>query len=234
MKTIISVCILLIFQGIVNGQTKTIVYERSPNIEYQLRNEFRPEVRQRVTEMLKSKVKLYKLMISEEVSSYSQNQQVKASMTSFELTKIKGHYKDLRKEELSVEIQIQEDDYFIKDNLSLFELKELDEEQKILDYKCKAYTATRGDESYVFWVTKEPDIINGPAEFHCKEGLILQVDAKSYSLTAKSLERTKKKKSPNIPTPSKRAKILTYDEYNSLIDEIKKSMISTMQLKQGN
>ena len=227
MRKLSILFLFLSFHGSLYAQTIFIGYKRSPNIEYQLRNEFRPEVRKRVANYLEKTVKQYVLITTDTTSIYALAAQQHTPATSLNLMNVEGCYKNLAENRLVMDVSIRDEAYFIEDKLTLFQLKPIKGKKKILGHTCKAFEAIyQGKEKFTFWVTKEVDLKNGPAEFHTNEGLILQVQAKSYSLTAQSIRFSENTEKITIPEAPKKAALMTYSAYKDQIEQIKQSVKS--------
>lgn len=215
--------LLLCTDFTLKGQVRTVTYQKQPNIEYQLRNENRPAVRERVTKRLKQNAKDYILIMDGEQSYFALNSN-KSTGSGLSLVEVKAYFKDKDLNELLMDINIQDSSYIIKDKLDLFQISAKDEYKDILGYKCQAFEAKFQKEIYTFWVTDNADFIAGPAEFHTSEGAILQVDALSYSYVATSIGISDKIIPTKAQNVNMKLKKMNYTDFKKKVEAIKASI----------
>lgn len=211
------------------SQDTRIIYERIPNVEYQLRNEKREHVREQVKAKLLAKKRFFSLIQSAKLSKFEEvDKETKKPFSpmgsTFSLAKIVSCIKDLKNEELYLDVILADIPRTVKDSLLLFETKILPNETKtILGYECYKVEAKNRRDTFTFWVTDDVGISNGPFEYQYKKGCILEVEAKAFSFIAREVDKDYKTKTIlNTPVAEK---TITYKDYKDKVDEALKSII---------
>lgn len=221
-KITLSLIIILTNFNLSLTQEIKITYEKKANIEYQLRNEKDPAIRERVTKHLQKNNAYYELVHSNGISIYNKvDSDSQNSYISKNVGERKNIYKNIIKNNFSFETKVNETKYLISDSLVNYQWKATGETKKILEYNCYEIISTNSDLVYTAWYTPELKITDGPDEFWIDKGLILEISTKAYTINAKKL--SEKDLSFDIDKPEE-GKEITFKEFKDILEKYKASL----------
>ena len=185
-----SLIFILLIDSVIPAQSTIIIYESKPNIEYQLRNETRSEVRERISKHLLSNIKNYKLINSKGVSIYkeypSDSASVKNDMVISEADK-NVYFKDKNENLFFRETSLIGKNYLISDSLPKYKWKISNDQKDILGYKCLKATTCVDGQTIVAWITDKVPINDGPIEYWINNALILKLTTNNFTIIAKEI-----------------------------------------------
>jgi GLPGLI family protein len=189
-------------------QTLNITYKRVPNIEYQLRNQQNPKIRERVAKRLMEQKEYFDLIVTNEKSLYrnadnkkikNAQQQLQEDDSRLDAGGSSGAYKSL-KDKLYIEnVSLLGRSFYIYDTLPDFDWKITKESKQIGGYSCSKATLDYNGIAVVAWFTFEIPVPNGPEEFGGLPGLILEVEKPFQTITVTKVSPLKEKITITIP-----------------------------------
>lgn len=225
-KLILYIFFILTNFTLLFAQEIKVTYEKKANIEYQLRNQKNPEIRERVAKHLEKNNRFYELVHSNGISIFNRvDFDTQNSYSSLNVGERKNIYKDFIKNNFLFETNINETKYLISDTLVDYQWEATGKTKKILKHICYEITSTNTDLEYAAWYTPELKITDGPDEFWINKGLILEISTKAFSIQAKKL--TEKDLNFDIGKPEK-GKEITYEKFNEILRKYKASLFTLM------
>ena len=233
MKTLI-ILLLSIMAQISMGQSLTVIYEESANIENQLKGITDPEIRKRVSDHLSS-TKSFILSYQDGISSYApiasaqQNSnlplQEGAASQKLEIGNNNGSlYKNHHTKEYLYETDLLGKKFIISDTLQNFNWR-LDEEEKIIgNFTAKKATAAIQGEHITAYYAPALAIADGPKDYYGLPGLIVALftDKRNYQ----AIEVRQNNKTVDIRKPTA-GEVISKARYEALLEQ------KIKEIKQG-
>lgn len=203
-----------------NAQTYTIHYKRTANIEYQLRNEKDPAIRQRVSSYLRSNAVNYELVHSEKKSLYYPIKKSEDDNTYLKMntTSLNSYYKNMIDSTYLTNSSIQGQLFVIRDSLKNYTWDFHEDYKVIIGYNCQKATTSIYNQSFIAYFTKEIPTGNGPSLFGIENATILELDVNAFQVKAFAIYE--KKEVQKIEAAFDGV-VITQEEYDQKINNFK-------------